>query len=426
MKFKITAKKQNNEFVTHYFDNISLRIINENGIPVVLKEDPRCGKLLSMKKFENEKTKEAKSKEEVTCARITLGFNCNFHCKYCLEHEAYGNKDKIIPIHENLDSRAEFIVTKVLSNFPNLERVTFWGGEPFVYIKLMKKITKLFKERKPELFIGTITNGALLTLDAAKWIVENKISLTISHDGPAFNAYRDDKDPLDNPKVVEAIKYLYESEYKPTFNVVVTPENANLQEIAPFFESKLGFVPSFGFESIVKLDSHSEKIVSPFTEEDTKILLNNMVAYGSTPDNKHDYGKLRDIVTQTLKALANREPLHGIQCMIQDKNFVAIDTNCRVLVCHGSIHSYCNIDDVDKVDFPEVNSWQVKDGCWECPFLVSCLGGCPLIDGEDQKVQCRNLKIWASGIFIAAWKILFGATICKIEPVVEDQIADQN
>lgn len=429
MKFKIASKKQNNETIVHYFDNISLEIINDNGIPVVLKEDPRCRQILSMVN-DNKVDIRSKKKEDITCVRITLGFNCNFHCKYCLEHGNYGERNNIIPIHEDLDSRAEFIVTKILHNFPNLKQITFWGGEPFVYIKLLKKITNLIKERKPEIELSTITNGSLLNLELAKWLIENEIGITISHDGPSFNVYRDDNDPLDNPKVIEAIQYLHKEgekiNKKPSFNIVVVPENCDLQKIAPFFESKLGFVPAFGFESIVKLDTHSAKVVSSFTEKDSKILLNNMFAYGSTPDNKHEYAGLRDLVTQTLKSLVSRKPLSDIPCMIKDKNFVAVDMNGKVLVCHGSTQFYCDVDNVDNVDFPKVNTWKDKKGCSKCPFLVSCLGGCPMISGEDQNIQCKNLKIWASGLFIAAWKILFDATIYRIEPCEENENANSN
>lgn len=429
MRFKITSKKENNEIVTHYFDNISLEIINENGIPVVLREDPRCQNLI--REIYDKEVIGSKKKEDITNLRITLGFNCNFHCKYCLEHEAYGERDKVIPIYKDLDTRAEIITKKIINNFPNLKQVTFWGGEPLVYIKLLKKITKLLKENNPNLQFSTITNGSLLNLDIANWLVENNFGVTISHDGPSFNVYRDDKDPLDNPTVVKAIQYLEKegkkNKIRPTFNIVVTPENSNLQEIEPFFEAKLGFIPAFGFESIVKLDTHTDDIVSPFTKKEIQLLLNNLVAYGSTENNLHSYSSIRNFVSSVLKDLINKRGLPSIQCMIKDKDFAAVDINGKVLVCHGSIHSYCDIDDIDKVNFPKVNGWKDKKGCNECPFLVACLGGCPMIDTEeDQSAQCRNLKIWASGIFIAAWKVLFDTTICRIEPCEENENANSN
>ena len=107
MKFKISAKAINGTDVIHYFDNISLDITTEKGIPVVLKEDPRCQQLLSSftKDVVNNTPKHKKDIENI---RITLGFDCNFHCKYCHERRLAESLDKkVIPIEErtNLDEK---------------------------------------------------------------------------------------------------------------------------------------------------------------------------------------------------------------------------------------------------------------------------------------------------------------------------------
>ena len=420
MKFKIVSKKSDGSFLTHYFDNITLDITTDEGIPVVLKNDPRCVNLVS----EFEPTIDGvKNKEEITSLRITLGFNCNFHCKYCIEQK-YDAK-KVIPIKENIDQRAERIVDRILNTFPNVNHLVFWGGEPLVYFKLMKKIVELLKERKPKIKLSTITNGSLLTLDIAKWLVEHNINLTISHDGPSFNVYRNDKDPLDNPQSLEAIRYYFNAmkdteEIRGSFNIVVTPENADLQKIVPFFVEKLGFTPRINFESIAKLDKNTAKVITPFDEKISKLMLNNLVAYASTEDNKHDYGALRDDTTSVLKRLVSKY-IPDMGCMIKWKKFAAVDMNGRVLLCHGNPKNYCDLEEIDKVNFPKVYSWRERESCATCPFVVSCLGGCPMIETEEDHLEeCKNLKIWHAGFFIAAWKLLFEAMITRIEPVLEE------
>lgn len=423
MKFKIFSKDSNGNNFVHYYDNISQDIENEQGIPIVLREDPRCANLVLEKKFCDA---ELKNKSDITTLRITLGFNCNFHCKYCLEHIVEDKKRKVIAVHEDLDAKAEKLVDRVVKNFPNVKTIAFWGGEPLVYIKLMRKIVECLKKRFDKLpRLSVITNGSLLNLNTAKWLYENKISVTVSHDGPSFNAYRDDTDPLDDPKSLEGIKFIFQKgrddpEYsRPSFNIVVTPENCNLQEIIPFFERKLGFVPYINFESIARLDKETTSFITPFNADSTKLLLNNIVAFASTPSNEHDYGCLRDDVTFILKRLLSGVELPNTFCMIKHYNFAAIDTDGKVLVCHGNSNSYTELENIDKVKFPQTYSWHSRPSCIQCPFLVGCLGGCPLVDEDGHEYQCKNLKIWFGGLFIAAWKVLFDTTIYKIEPLQE-------
>lgn len=427
MKFKIFAKKDDGTNVIHYFDNITLDVTTENGIPVYLKEDPRCAELA--KEYKSNAINNApKQKEQITNIRITLGFNCNFHCKYCHERELTENVNNVIPIHantESLDEKVNKLVDRILTNLPNLMSITFWGGEPLVYFKTMKKIVSRIKEKKPEMNFSTITNGSLLTLPVAKWLAENKIRVTISHDGPSFNVYRDDVDPLKNPKTLEGIQYLFDAakgdkKYEPHFNIVITPENCNLQKFDTFFKEALGREVPFGFESIVKLDTHSEKIVRAFDAETTRILLNNLVAYGSTQSNNHPWHCIRDHVSNVMRRLVTRNELPNISCFIANKEFIPIDMEGNVLICHGMGNSYCKLEDVDKVPFNPENTWKDREECASCPFLISCLGGCPVAKTEDHKISCNNLKIWHAGFFIAAWKLLFDSTIYRIEPVLEE------
>ena len=424
MKFKITAKKDDGSGLSvHYFDNQSLDIWTEQGVPVVLSEDPRCSDFLpwveTPSTFEGQTHKKS---EKINTLRITLGFKCNFHCKYCLESckEEQVKTNPIIPIHKDWDSKVASLVDRISKKFPHLEKITFWGGEPLVYFKLIKKLVPALRERYPDVSFSTITNGSLLTLPVAKYLMENKIHTTVSHDGPAFNIYRDDKDPLDDEKTLEGIRYILEQDQTTHFNIVVTPENADLQKIVPYFESKLGMPLKIHFESIVKLSEETKGIVKDFDEETAKTLLNNIVAFGSTPTRDHDYGAIRDSVTYVLRMLINKNAIPDIGCMIGDECFVAIDMDGNLLTCHGDTDTYGTIEMVDDVGMTHVTSWRDRENCVQCPFLVACRGGCTMRDTKNHEILCETAKIWYAGFFIAAWKVLFNTTICRIEPAMED------
>lgn len=414
MRFKIYSKTSDGNAVVHYYDNQTLDITTEDGIPVVLSEDPRCANLVNTCHYAPLDQLKSKNPSLIEKLRITLGFNCNFHCKYC-----YESKTPQIKIHEDLDVKAQHLVDSIKSKLPNLKHVTYWGGEPLVYLKLIKRLHPLLLEAYPDLKFSAITNGALLTLENAKWLVENQIRMVISHDGPAFKAYRDDEDPLDNPKSLEGIKYILEHDDIAAFNVVITPENADLQKIVPFFVSKLGFIPKIHFESIVKLLVSTRDIITPFDDATIKTLLNNVVAYGSTPDNEHAYGMLRDNVTTVLRRLINKK-FPESPCMIVDKDYLAINAEGDLLECHGNLYKYGTLSNIENAgELQHVHSWRDRPTCANCPFVLSCCGGCTVLDDNDFFEQCKTVKIWHAGFFIAAWKILFNSTITRIEAIGE-------
>lgn len=418
MRFKIVSKKNDGSTVIHFYDNQTHDIETANGIPIILADDPRCKNLIKKIIPRDFESMQHKDSNKITSLRIVLGLNCNFHCKYCYEHTVLTPKQGI-HIHEDLDTRAENLVNRVFNALPNLTDITFWGGEPLVYFKIMKKLITLFRKKYPKIVFSSITNGALLTVDIAKYLIENKIRMTVSHDGPSFNVYRDDQDPLDNEKSLAGIKYLFEHDPNTTFNMVITPENADLQKIIPFFESKLGFVPKIHFESIVKLTEETKGIITPFDEQTSKVLLNNLVAFGSTPDESHAYGCVRQDVSAIIRRLVNKSHNTDVACMICGEYFLAIDIQGNLLSCHGNGFKYGTLETINTSRMVGVHSWKERKQCKDCPFLIICRGACAVQNDKNNEIVCNNMKLYYAGHFIAAWKILFNSTITRIEPIGE-------
>jgi radical SAM protein with 4Fe4S-binding SPASM domain len=70
-------------------------------------------------------------------------------------------------------------VADVLQLYPDLELITFHGGEPFLFVKRMDDILQLF----PDVTVGITTNGSLLK--EHEWFLEkyrDRIRLNISYD----------------------------------------------------------------------------------------------------------------------------------------------------------------------------------------------------------------------------------------------------
>lgn len=424
MKFKITSKKSDGTLLVHTYDNITQDIFTNEDIPVFLDQDPR------LKDFIENKTKNKYSLYKSTNnigLRITLGFSCNFNCKYCLEN--YTAKSIIKPIfiikEPSLKEKVDNLINKLKNNLTNVNNITFWGGEPLVYLKTMKLLVPKLKELYPNVKLATISNGSLVTKKIAQFLLDNEIGLTVSHDGPTFSNYRDDLNPLENPKVLEGLKY-YKEQAKEKglffgFNIVVTPDNADLSKLHSYFAQYFGDDVDINFEGIVKLSDFSKYVVKKFDSNTKKILLNNLIAFGSTVDGNHPYHSIRDYVSRLISKLVNKD-LKENSCFIRNKNYIAVDMQGNLLVCHGSDKTYGTLDTIKTSKFPDesLHFWKDRKKCKECPMLVSCLGDCIMASEEDNKLSCENHMIWHSGLFLAAWKLLFDSIITRIEPIKEE------
>ena len=424
MKFKITSKKSDGTLLVHTYDNLTQDILTEEDIPVFLDQDPRLKNFIENKS----KNKDSlyKSTDNINL-RITLGFNCNFNCKYCLEN--YTAKSIVKPIfivkESSLKEKVDNLINKLKNNLTKVNSITFWGGEPLVYLKTIKLLVPKLKELYPDVKLGTISNGSLITKEVSQYLLDNEIGLTVSHDGPTFSNYRDDLNPLEDPKVLEGLKY-YKEQAKEKglffgFNIVVTPDNSDLSKLHSYFAQYFGDDVDINFEGIVKLSDFSKDVVKKFDSNTKKILLNNLIAFGSTVDGNHPYHSIRDYVSKLISRLVNKQ-LYKNSCFINNKNFVAVDMQGNLLICHGSDQSYGTLDTIKTSKFPNehLHFWKDRKKCKECPMLVSCLGDCIIASEEDNELSCENHLIWHSGLFLAAWKLLFDSIITRIEPIKEE------
>lgn len=431
-KFKITSRRLSDGAVlTHIYDNVTQDIRTDKGIPVALANDPRCKNLVD-KGFGNRLVKPNHYKKSFNELRIQLGLGCNFHCKYCIDTHGLEHTRTEATVAMPPKVTAKNFVDLLVKNDIQPKRVVFWGGEPLVYWKTILELVPLIKERVPSVkSFGTITNGSLLTLDKAKFLVENDISVTVSHDGWSFNTYRDDKDPLDNPKVVEALQYYYDhidEKSKLSFHIVVTPENCDLQKFADYFDKKLDRSPvEFNFESIVKNDRYTKDIITPFDHEARKTLLNNLIVLAGTESENTKFHDLREVTSRFILTLVNKKYItrerFDYPCSAPFSSQVAVDLQGNILKCHGTNPEFSTIGHLNNIT-AIVNDTLIpsskRSECSDCPFLALCSGGCPMLEQEDINYYCENLKIWYSGFFAAAWKILFNAVLSSIEPLTEE------
>ena len=424
MIFSIEAQDPHTGKLYRYqYDNQANRIQTSEGIPLCLEFDPRFERMrFTMREDGDRSCQHAKSRH-LKQLRIQMGIQCNYSCRYCAQRTL----QKMVPIVPSDDKTVEKFLSRLSSSIDSADAIHFTGGEVFVYRKKLIPLVAGLKKLYPDARMGIITNGSLLTKELADWMLDNRIGLVISHDGPSFTRYRDAEDIFDKPSVLEAIQHYYDRNLKeglgldPHFNVVVTPDNRKLSQLPDYFRRKTGRNVQLQFESIVKLNSKTLGEVPPFTSDEAYELVNEIFQAGIDFRKDQPLGYLAFMADRVAGRLVRENRLTALlyPCDNAQQDTVAVDISGNLLSCQGLPAfktAYGEIEDLTTLHGHAV-PWTERKECPDCQYLVSCLGGCSVQSEEDHEISCRTLRLWNMGLFYAAWFRLFGTVITAIEPL---------
>lgn len=118
--------------------------------------------------------------------------NCNLRCKYCVYNDNYSNQRSVSPIdmsfeiaRKSIDYVFSFIKDRKKKEFS----FGFYGGEPFLNIRTIKKIVEYVKQQYDgwQLLFNMTTNLTLLDNRILDFLVENNFILLVSLDGNRYN-----------------------------------------------------------------------------------------------------------------------------------------------------------------------------------------------------------------------------------------------
>lgn len=174
---------------------------------------------------------------------------CNLRCLYCVYsensyHSQRSHSEKEMSFETAKKAVDFYFMHSMDTNQPN---IGFYGGEPFLNMKLIKQVVdyakKVFEGRNITFTITT--NATLLNDDFIDYLAENKFNLMISLDGPK-TIHDQNRIFATNRKgsystVIKNIRKLWERQ--PDFaqtvsiNMVINPKN-NYEEINSLFNDK--------------------------------------------------------------------------------------------------------------------------------------------------------------------------------------------
>lgn len=127
---------------------------------------------------------------------------CNGLCQYCCSRASNNiNKEK-----DNIIIDEEALVMAIKKHPRKIDKFQLWGTEPLLHLKEFKQLVDILHKHWPDKPIQSSTNGILLCdKDIADYLIENKIKMQLSHDGPA-QYLRTPFDPATNDNVIRLAK----------------------------------------------------------------------------------------------------------------------------------------------------------------------------------------------------------------------------
>jgi len=171
--------------------------------------------------------------------------NCNLRCKYCLYSGRY-TKQRVHSskrMTKEVARRAlDFFIEK--SSAIEEPHIGFYGGEPLLYLDLIKYCVSYAESKRPNTFqYGMTTNGTLLTPELTEYLTAHNFNLLVSLDGPreVHDSYRVDKHNRGTwDRVLKNLKLLHEKskdyfESHVSISAVIAT-NRNMARIQEFFE----------------------------------------------------------------------------------------------------------------------------------------------------------------------------------------------
>lgn len=317
---------------------------------------------------------------------------CNFRCVYCFESGIrYKNMTS-----EIFESTKKFIEKRIELFKPERVEITFYGGEPLLYLEKIVEFGRFFKELSKEkgfaLSGDIVTNGYLLDLQAAT-LIYNEASVNtaqITLDGPpdVHDKRRFLSGGLKSfDRIISNISEIVNSELAFKIRLRVNVDKSNVESVG---------------ELLRILREHkgpkSEVYFSPVTGEKDKNC--NQTGLFSIKEFGEVY--MRKVVPWLLEYGFEFDlypPISYVFCAGVTPFHHMIDADGTIKKCYDLVgrdeESIGTVADY-REDHKDVLKWEIMplidSNCEYCKFLPLCGGGCPYQRFKMGKSVCEMWK----------------------------------
>jgi uncharacterized protein len=358
-------------------------------------------------------TNPGRKSRDIRVLKIQMGLKCNYACTYCNQasqpHEIQGDLTDVQTFLRKLpswfDGGRDGEGTGV--------RIEFWGGEPFVYWKMLRVLAGALRSAYPKARFNIITNGALIDDEKIEFLDSLGFGVGISHDGPAMR-YRG-PDPLDDPRQRAAIRRLYDRlrpQGRIGFNCVLHKHNMSLAavrgHIAERLEVPVGEIPLTTEEILLPYDQGGVAL-SPMDDGEHRAYL-DAVFWEAVRGQSMQVSTMRGKIEGVFQSLAQGRPALslGQKCGMDQPDDLAVDLKGNVLTCQNTSaatrHRIGSIEAFEDIRLTTAHHWSTRDECGTCPVLQLCQGACLFLEDDLWRQACdnsftHNLAVLASALY---------------------------
>lgn len=417
MKFKICGFRDDTEYL-YYYDNQKNIILDQQGNNVFRQYvDPKytTGCYERAYKF-NESDTQYTIHYDLHELYIVPGLKCNFHCPHCPQAELDKNSIPEIP-----PSKIDSFLEKLSKTPLNPRMIKFWGGEPLVYWKAVRKLLPELSKLYPAAKFMVTTNGSLLDDEKIDLFSKYPLTLIISYDG--HKSWRD-YPIFDDPKIVATVKRAIEN--KLLQKLIILPikytDSDGPEKVKQELVKKLGTDVEVCYHGVMRCNITNVQDAEFLPERTKTEIVEYLSRELEKPVEQIEWQLLKRVL-EFRDSIIRGIPYDSIErafCSTANGRSLAVDLNGDILSCQAVPAEITgNISNLSEVKPTIFYSYQTKQKCLKCPYLCSCFGTCPRNPENSLafKLCCNNVTPYYSTLFKYTIQSLLGIRITSIEPV---------
>lgn len=391
MIFKLNCLNTvNNQKSVLFFDADKHTLIDENGQSLINNKWQMRRSLTTGKKI-----------------RLVMGTKCNLNCSYCSQ-----NKTDIEYKFQECDN-----VLTILEKIKGpISVIEFWGGEPLVYIKHIKRMVSLIRSDKKydDVQFSIITNAYALNDQIVDFLIENKFRVQISYDGKT-QRFRSDFDYFELK--VPIIKRLLNDPYMKQ-NRCINFATVLLAE-QDLFSAQQYFIKHFGhpvnLQPIPLLFMRDDLKGQKLTEEQHRFLFLQTFAISIANEN---YFSCQNQTNELACSIFHQNPNEASRpCVTADDKDIVVDIKGNLFLCQNRVNKndiIGNLFDGDDV-LKKRDLFVHYEFCDKCLLHWFCHGACRILKDELFVETCKSYFYYYFAMFCAAIYKMTGFLILEVE-----------
>lgn len=328
----------------------------------------------------------------LTTMVLNVTNQCNLSCTYCYE---YG-EDKIVDTENGKKPKfmsdgtaresVDFMFRQAGAN--RAVHLTFFGGETLLNFPVLKSTVMYARARAEdagkEVDFSLTTNATLLRPEIIEWLVENRIGVTISIDGPKemqdqFRIFKSGVGSYDivAPKIRELLR---QHRSRPIgARVTLTSQTLDVHRIFRHLTDEIGF-DEVGFAPVTTAAQRGHAIDNDGFDrmlDQFRSLADEFLA-AALANKHHGFSNVKETLEEIHKGASKAYPCGA------GLGLMGVSTDGDVALCHrfagsdehklGTVRG--GIDKLVQIGFLEKHHIENKTDCRVCWARPLCSGGC--------------------------------------------------